>query len=194
VAEVDAVGGGFEDDFVQADDLAFAEGGDFEIGGAACGHFATGFADQVLERDGSAGGRVFFGGVVALEDLSGVVVMQGGGGGAGGFVEQIHADGKISGVDETGFVLRDQSADAIDLVVPAGGADDHVLAGFDAGFDVIEDDVRRAEVDDGVDVVEFFGGERCAGGVFFGAGDADVMLAVGGDFGDEGSGFAATQD
>ena len=36
-----------------------------------------------------------------------------------------------------------------------------------------------------VDVVEFFGSERCAGGVFFGAGDADVMLAVGGDFGDE---------
>ena len=199
MAEIDAVGGGFEDDFVQADDFAFAEGSDFEVSGAAGRHFSAGFADQILERDGGTGGCVFFCGVVTLEDLSRVVVVQGSGGGAGGVVEEIDADGKISGVDEAGFVLVDEGVDAIEVViligaVPARSPDDHVLAGLDAGFDVGEDDVGRAEVDDGVDVVELFGSERGAGGVFFRAGDADVVLAFGGDFGDEGSGFAATQD
>ena len=51
--------------------------------------------------------------------------------------------------------------------------------------------VGSGEVDDGVDVAEFFGGERGAGGVFFGAGDARVMFALGGDFRDQRSGFAA---
>ncbi len=37
-------------------------------------------------------------------------------------------------------MLLDQGADVVDVFVPAGGADDHVLAGFDAGFDVGEDD------------------------------------------------------
>ncbi len=31
MAEINAVGGGLEDDFVQADDVAFAEGRDLEI-------------------------------------------------------------------------------------------------------------------------------------------------------------------
>ena len=79
---------------------------------------------------------------MALENLSGVVVAQGGGGGAGDVEEEIHADGEICGVEESGLVLLDQCADAIDFVVPAGGADDHVLAGFHAGFDVGEDAVR----------------------------------------------------
>jgi hypothetical protein len=83
VAEIDAVGGGFEDEFVQADDFAFTEGSDFDVFFLKTA-LAGGFADHVLERDGCAGGRVFFVGVVTLEDLSGVAVAQGGGGGAGG--------------------------------------------------------------------------------------------------------------
>src|SRR5579862_1304250 len=78
VAEIDSVGGGFEDDFVQADYVAFAEGCDFEI-------FAmtTGFADYLLESDRGAGGGIFFLDVVAFEDLAGVIMAKGGGGGAG---------------------------------------------------------------------------------------------------------------
>ena len=58
VAEIDAVGGGFEDDFVQADDIAFAEGCDLKI--FVFGRtVAAGLADQALERDCGAGGGVF---------------------------------------------------------------------------------------------------------------------------------------
>ena len=106
-------------------------------------------------------------GVVAFEDLSGVVVAQGGSGGAGDFEEEIHADGKVCGVEESGPVLLDQCADAIHVVVPAGGADDHVLARFHAGFDVGEDRVRSREVDDGVNGFEGFWGQRGAGWILF---------------------------
>ena len=79
-------------------------------------------------------------GVVAFEDLSGVVVAQGCGGGAGDFKKQIYADGEVRGIEESSFVLLDQGADLVDVLVPAGGADHHVLARFDAGFDMVEDD------------------------------------------------------
>ncbi len=77
---------------------------------------AAGFADYVLERDRGAGGGVFFVGVVAFEDLAGVIVAQGCGGGAGDFEEKIHADGEIGGVDESSFVLLDQGADVVDVL------------------------------------------------------------------------------
>lgn len=143
---------------------------------------STRFADYLLECDCSAGRGVFFVGVVAFEYLTGVIVMQGGGGGAGYVEEQIYSDGKVGGVDESGFVLFDQGADVIDFFVPAGGADDHILAGSDAGFDVGEDAVRGAEIDYGVDVVEIFWSEGGAGRVFLGACDLHVMFAGGGDF------------
>src|ERR1700722_4376778 len=119
VAEIDAVVIRFEDDFVQADDFAFAEGSDFEVGGAAGGHFAAGFADQILQGEGSAGGGIFFARVVALEDLSGVVVAECCGRGAGCFVEEIDADGKVSGIEEAGFVLVDESTDPVEFSIPS---------------------------------------------------------------------------
>src|SRR5579871_3567229 len=59
VAEVDAVGGRFEDELVEADYVAFAEGSDLD---GLC--LATGFADDVLHRDRGTGGRVLFVGVM----------------------------------------------------------------------------------------------------------------------------------
>ena len=100
---------------------------------------AAGFADDVLEGDRGAGGGVFLVGVVAFEDLARVVVAQGCCGSARYVEEKIHADGEICGVEESSFVLLDQGADVVDVLVPAGRADDHVLAGFDAGFDMGED-------------------------------------------------------
>src|SRR5450631_263680 len=186
VAEVNPVGGGFEDHFVQADHVTFAEGCDLQIF-----FLVAGLADYLLDRDGGAGRGVFLVDVVALENLSGVVVAQGYGGGAGYVEEEIHADREVCGVDEACIVLLDQSTDAGDVFVPSGGAHDHVLTGFCAGLDVGEDAVGSGEVDDGVDVAEVFWSERGAGSVFFRAGDADVMFALGGDFRYQRTGFAA---
>lgn len=171
---------------MQADDITFTEGNDF---GAF--FLSAGFTNQLLESDGSAGRCVFFVGVVALENLARIIVAESGSGGAGNLEEEIYADGEIRAVKESCLVLLDQGADAIDVIVPACGADDHVLSGVDAGFDVGNDRVRRGEVDDGIDVVELFFCERGAGEILFGAGDLDSMLALGGDFRDERSGFAS---
>src|SRR5579864_5356262 len=54
VAEVDAVGWGFEDDFVQADDLAFAERSDLDAF-----RLLSGVAEDVLEGDRGARRGVF---------------------------------------------------------------------------------------------------------------------------------------
>ena len=53
-------------------------------------------------------------------------------------------------------MLLDEIADLVDFVVPAGSADDHILAGLHAGFDISQDAVRGGEVDDGVDVAKLF--------------------------------------
>src|SRR5580658_1208533 len=188
VAEIDPVGRGFEHDLMQADDLAFAEGCDLEV------FMTTGFADDALDGDSRARRRIFFLDVMALENLTGIIVAQGGGGGAGDVEEEIHAYGKIRAIDESGALLRDQGADTIDFRVPAGCAHDHILASFQAGFDVGEDAVRSGEVDNGVDVAEVFRRECSAGDVLFGAGDADVMLAFGGNFRCERSRFSAAED
>jgi hypothetical protein len=119
---------------------------------------------------------------MALENLAGVIVAKSSGSGAGDLEEEIHANGKIRGIDESGTALLDQGADAIDFCVPAGGANHHILAGFHAGFDVGEDAVGSGEVDDGVDVAKVISRERSAGFVFLGAGDADVMLSRRGHF------------
>ena len=115
--------------------------------------------------------------VVTLENLARVIVTQSCGGGAGDVEEEIYAYGEVCGVEESGSVVVDQVADVVEIFVPARGADDHVLAGFHAGFDVGEDAGGGGEIDDGVDVVELFWSEGGAGCVFFGAGDLDVMLA-----------------
>ena len=177
VAEVDPVGGGLENNLVQADYVAFAERGDLEI------LFVTaGFADDLLDRDRSAGGGVFFMDMVTLEDLTAVIVAQGGGGGAGYVEEQIHAYGKVCGVDESCFVLLDQGPNMVDFFVPTGGADDHILAGIHAGFNVGQNGVGSREVDYGVDGLQGFLGQGCAGWIFLRGDDSDVMLSLCCDF------------
>lgn len=189
MAEVDAVVRGFEDEFVEADDFAFAKGCDLERFA-----LAAGFADDAPEGDGSAGGRVFLVGVVALENLARVSVLEGSGGGTGDIEEEVHTQGEIAGVDESGLVLLDQMAHAVEFCIPTCRADDHVFSGTGAGFDVGDDAVWSGEVDDGVDGLELFGSERGAGGVFFGSGDLDEMLPLARNFGDEGSSFASPQE
>src|SRR5580704_16347489 len=61
VAEIDPVGRGIEDQLVHADDVTLAEGGDFELRSSS-------IFDNALHRRSGTGGRVFFLGVMALED------------------------------------------------------------------------------------------------------------------------------
>ena len=164
---------------MQADYIAFAEGCDFERV-----VLAAGFPDHVLDRDGRAGGGVFFVRVVALENLAGVIVAQGRGGGAGDVEEEIYADGEVCGVEKSGSVAFHQMADALDFLIPTCGADDYVLAGSDAGFDVDEDAVGGGEVDDSVDVAKGFGSQGGTGSVFLCADDGDPVPAFGRYFGD----------
>src|SRR5215469_14671702 len=140
-----------------------------------------GFAHQVLKSDRSSRGRVFLGDVMALEDLTGVLVAEGSCRGAGDVEKQIYADGKIWSVDESGFVLFDQRPNMIDILVPARGADDHVLASFHAGFDVGENAVRRGEVDHAIDLSQRLRPQGGTLDVLAGAYRACVMSPVSGD-------------
>src|SRR5579864_4932184 len=166
-------------------DFAFAEGNDLEIF-----FLAAGFANYVLDGESRAGWRVFLVRVVALEDLSGVVVTQGGGRGPGDIEEQVHTYGKIGRVDESSVVRIHQFANAVPYVVPTGCAHDHVFSRVDAGFDVGDYAVWGGEVDDYVDVAQLFGGERGAFGVLSGTGNSEVVFAFAGYFGDQRAGFS----
>src|SRR6202030_1230217 len=114
VAEVDAVRRRFKHDFVQADDIALAEGSDLQ--GFSLGARLT---DYLLDRDGSARGGVFLMDVMTLENLAGVVMAQGGGSGASDVEEKIHPHGKVRSVDESRAVLRDQRFYPVKIFVPA---------------------------------------------------------------------------
>ena len=91
-------------------------------------------------------------------------------------------------------MLLDQFAQAIDLLIPTGRADHHVLARMNAGCNVRHDGVRRGEVDHDLDAAEIIWSQRGAGGIFFRPRDAHVMLALGGHFGNERPGFSATKN
>ncbi len=188
VAEINAIGRGFENNFVQSDDFAFTERRDLQFFAAAAG-----FEHRLPDCYGSAGGCVFLGDVVAFEDLSAVVALKCCGGGASDVQKEVHADGKIGTVDETGAMVLDQGADAVEFLVPAGRADHHVLAGFDAGFNVGDDAVWCGEIDDRVDAAKGVRSERGSAGVFLSADGVHVMPAFGGDFCYQRSGFASAQ-
>ena len=66
------------------------------------------------EPGGCAGGRVQFVNVMALENLAAVFVLQGSGRGASDVVEKVHANGEVSGIDESVLCVLDQRADAVD--------------------------------------------------------------------------------
>jgi len=162
---------------VHAYDFAFAKGSDFDFV-----LIAAGLVDHALEGDGRAGGCILFCSVVALEDLSGVAVMQGCGGGSRDVEKQIYADRKVCGVHQAGAVGFNQTLDAIYFSVPSGGADDHILAGFGAGFDMVDDAVGRGEIDNYINLAKLFRGEGSALFVFCGSGGMDVVAALAGGF------------
>ena len=131
-------------------------------------------------------------GVVALEDLSAVIVAKCCSRGTCDIEEKIHAYRKIRSVDESSALLLDQLADTVLLAVPASRAHDHILAQSNAGFDMSHDAVRDCEIDDCGNVLQAFRRQRGAGCVLFGTGDADVMVALAGNVSDQRAGFSTS--
>lgn len=87
VAEIDAVVGGLEDEFVQADDFSFAERRDLERLVPTAG-----LLHHVLNLDRRSRGSVFFLNVMTFENLAGITVAQGGGSLAGYVEKHVYPD------------------------------------------------------------------------------------------------------
>src|SRR5580698_3181333 len=117
VAEIDPVGRGIEDQFVHADDVAFAKRGNLQLGSRS-------YLDDLLHGGSGTGRCVLLLLVMTLEDLAGILVLQRGGSGAGNVKKEIHADGKVCRIEKASSVLFHHLPDAREFVVPAGGAND----------------------------------------------------------------------
>jgi hypothetical protein len=85
-------------------------------------------------------------------------------------------------------------ANAVKFVIPSGCADDHVLSGSDAGFDVAHGTVGCCEIDYDLNVTKLVGSEGGAVFVFGGADDRDVMLTFARDLGYLRSCLAAAEE
>ena len=101
MAQIDSIAGGIEDDLMHPDHVALAEGDNFQFLAARVAH-------DLLESNRRPRGSIFFLCVVALEDLSIVIVFQRGPGGGNDLEKQVHTDGKIWSVEEPGFCGLDQ--------------------------------------------------------------------------------------
>src|SRR5579862_8126172 len=91
-------------------------------------------------------------------------------------------------------MLLHQSPHPARFVVPARGADDHILAGFYTGLNVGQDTVGECEINHGIDRSEILCGYRGSVRVFLRAGDANVMLARSRHFRHQGTGFSASEN
>lgn len=93
VAKIDGIGGRLENNLMHTDHVSFAKRRDLEF-------HAGSVLYHITQNGGGAGGRVLFVDMMALENLSGVVVRQGSSGGAGDVEKQIHAYGKIPSIKQ----------------------------------------------------------------------------------------------
>ena len=80
------------------------------------------------------------------------------------------------------------------LVVPAGGSDDEVLLGADAGFGVGDDRSGRGEVDGHVEGGKKSGSEGAGIRVFVDIQGADMVPALARHFRHQRSGFATAEN
>lgn len=90
--------------------------------------------------------------VVAFEDLSEILMVKRGSGGSGHFEEEVHADGEIGRVKQSGAALFHHVPDAREFVVPTGRANHRVFAGADTGGDILDHCMWRSEIDDNIDI------------------------------------------
>ena len=197
MGEDEAVGAGGGGEDVQAGGVTFAEGLDGDLGRAeGCGRMGGATLDDGIgEGDGGAGGTVELGDVVGLGD--GEVVAGVGESGShlrGELVHDLDADGEVGAIEEGGVLAGGEVFHVLELVVPAGSADDDAGAGEEAGAKVGDDGFGRGEVDDGVEAGEEHGGKGGGVGVFPGVEDVDAVTALGGDVCYEFAGLALAED
>src|SRR5215467_13231963 len=157
--------------------VALAERDDLEFG-------ATGFRDCFLEGDCGARGSVFLLRVMAFEDLAVVAVFESSGRRARDVEEKVYPNRKIAAIKKAGLILGDEFTNAGKLAVPAGGPDDNIFTGTNAGRKTIKHCGGCGEVDDRVDLGEA-GSERRATGIVRCPKNPNIVLAMPSNFGHE---------
>src|SRR5262252_1710691 len=134
---------------MHSDHVSFAKGDDFEF-------MPAHLADQLLQRERCARRRVFLLRVMTFENLAGILELRGRSGGADNVEEQVYADGKVRSVEKSRLCRLHPLAQPWYLLVPAGGADDDVLPGTDAGFSVGNDGCGDREIDHRIEPCQQF--------------------------------------
>ena len=108
--------------------------------------------------------------------------------------KEVYAIGEIRAEDKPRARSFNQRADALHLVVPAGGADHHRLAVADHRFDIRQNGVRRGEVDDDISRAKVLGGQPRRIFILSGGHGLYLIPALACDFGDKGTRLAAAED
>src|SRR5437870_9865995 len=96
-------------------------------------------------------------------------------------------------VKKAGPALFYQLADVGQFAIPAGGPDDHILRGMDAGRNILQDRVRRSEVNHEIDVVQVVCRECRGVGIIGRAQDTNLVLAIPCYSGNQRAGFAVAK-
>ena len=120
-----------------------------------------------------------------LDDARRVPALDGRRGGARDLKKDVHANGKIRGVNKSSARLFHGLADLRQGSVPAGSSHHHVLAFSEASLNIGQDALRRGEVNYNVSRPQIRRGERSRISVFGAANHADLMAALAGYFGDQ---------
>jgi hypothetical protein len=108
--------------------------------------------------------------------------------------KQIYAYRKIRAVHESGILSFHFGPDFGNLLIPSGRADNHVLAGPDAGMNVLDDTVGSGEVYDRIERGEAVSRKRARASVIGGAQYFDVMAALARDLRGERTGLACAEE
>src|SRR5437763_744656 len=171
---------------MSADGVTFADRIDFWF------HFSR-FGNNALDGHSGPGGSVLLLRVVTLNDQGRIAVADGLCSGGSDLEEDIHSDGKVRTVEQrcTGFLHL--PLDLFEVLIPAGGTDNHRFPAANAGLHVLEYGVGIGEIDDRLDIAEAIGSQRTAMLVVSRQENLHVVAALSCNLTDQRSSFAVAQ-
>src|ERR1700722_10832785 len=183
----DEVVGGARLQFVDTGDVTFALRGD---GGVELGPCV---ANHLLQRKSGARRGVLLAGMVDLGDGQ-LVAMRA----DRKLVHQpqhhLHAHRKVRTVEQTGVPPLAKRAHVLQVVVPAGRADHNLCAAGETGAHVVNDRLRRGEVDHGVHLRQQWRRQRRSIPVLFLTDDANTVAALMCNVGNDGARLAPAKN
>src|SRR5277367_3858728 len=97
--------------------------------------------------------------MMAFENLSGILVLQSSSSSTRHFIKQVYANRKLRAVQQSGPTLLDQFTNIWQVAEPSGGADNHAVTAVNASLNMPNHFMRRGEIDDDVNPVEFLLGQ-----------------------------------